>query len=170
MQAPPTPTGTDQAEAEAPIPIETVSDPNINRTVTLRRKAAKRSERWYHNGDAPILIPARKKRRIEERPLLVLPLLRPLCLRQPPQLHTTACRRPVLIWCFLSHFALLPQQPSPCARWGTAIDLLCISLFLYLLLVRARCFQMQSYFKTHAQLLPISFAQSLLRHAVARSS
>jgi hypothetical protein len=39
---------------------------------TVRRKAAKRSEEWYRNGAGPLLIPARKKRRIEE-PLLPLP-------------------------------------------------------------------------------------------------
>jgi hypothetical protein len=59
-------------EAEASIPTETLSngpDPNQYRTVTVRRKAAKRSERWYQNLAAPLSIPARKKQRREE-PLL----------------------------------------------------------------------------------------------------
>jgi hypothetical protein len=57
------------------IPVETTSDshPNLGlpwTTVhTVRRKAAKRSEEWYQNGAGPLLIPARKKRRIEEPPL-----------------------------------------------------------------------------------------------------
>jgi hypothetical protein len=62
---------TDQAETS--IPVETVSNgPNLNRTVTVRRKAAKRSERWYlapppQNIAASLSIPpARKKPRIEE--------------------------------------------------------------------------------------------------------
>jgi hypothetical protein len=56
------------------IPAETTSEgPDLNlpwTTVhTVRRKAAKRSEKWYQNGAGPLLIPARKKRRIEEPPL-----------------------------------------------------------------------------------------------------
>jgi hypothetical protein len=56
------------------IPVETTSEgPDLNlpwTTVhTLRRKAARRSEEWYQNGAGPLLIPARKKRRIEEPPL-----------------------------------------------------------------------------------------------------
>jgi hypothetical protein len=56
-------------------PAGTMSEegPNLNlrwTTVhTVRRKAAKRSEEWYRNGAGPLLIPARKKRRIEEPPL-----------------------------------------------------------------------------------------------------
>jgi hypothetical protein len=59
---------TEQAEAEASIPTdETVSNgPNLNRTVTVRRKAAKRSERWYQHLTAPLSMPARKKPRVEE--------------------------------------------------------------------------------------------------------
>jgi hypothetical protein len=61
---------TDQAESS--IPTETVrEDPNLNRTFTVCRKAAKRSESWYvapppQNIAAPLSIPARKKPRIEE--------------------------------------------------------------------------------------------------------
>jgi hypothetical protein len=46
--------------------------PNLNRTFTVRRKAAKRSERWYQTTSAPFpqniaaAIPARKKQRLEE--------------------------------------------------------------------------------------------------------
>jgi hypothetical protein len=63
---------TDQAET--PIPTETTASEasNLNRTVTVRRKATKCSERWYQNIAAPLLpslqgedIPARKKRRVE---------------------------------------------------------------------------------------------------------
>jgi hypothetical protein len=59
---------TEQAEDEGSIPTdETVRDgPNMNRTFTVRRKAAKRSERWYQNLSAPLSIPARKKPRVEE--------------------------------------------------------------------------------------------------------
>jgi hypothetical protein len=60
---------TDQAETS--IPTETVmmaiNGPNLNRTFTVRRKAAKRSEPWYpQNLAAPLSIPARKKPRLEE--------------------------------------------------------------------------------------------------------
>jgi hypothetical protein len=61
---------TDQAEAS--IPVEYVNNsPNLNRTVTVRRKAAKRSESWYVTPPpqtiaAPLSIPARKKSRREE--------------------------------------------------------------------------------------------------------
>jgi hypothetical protein len=64
---------TDQAESS--IPTETVrEDPDLNLTVTVRRKAAKRSESWYvapppQNIVAPLTaIPARKKPRLEEPP------------------------------------------------------------------------------------------------------
>jgi hypothetical protein len=77
-------------QAEAFIPTESVTaindDTNLNPTVTVRRKAAKRSERWYQTTSAPFpqniaaalplspqakaeAIPARKKPRLEE-PLL----------------------------------------------------------------------------------------------------
>jgi hypothetical protein len=72
-------TPTDQAETS--IPAETVmaiNGPNLNRTVAVRRKAAKRSEPWYlalppQNIAAPLLpspkvedIPARKTPRLED--------------------------------------------------------------------------------------------------------
>jgi hypothetical protein len=64
----PAPTPTDQVEAS--IPTETgIEGTNLNLTVTVRRKVAKRSEKWYQNGAGPLLIPARKKRRIEDPPL-----------------------------------------------------------------------------------------------------
>jgi hypothetical protein len=55
------------------IPVETTSEgPDLDlpwtTAHTVRRKAAKRSEEWYQNGSGPLLIPARKKRRIEEPP------------------------------------------------------------------------------------------------------
>jgi hypothetical protein len=60
--------------AEASIPTETVREsPNLNRTFTVRRKAAKRSERWYQITATPLPpspqggdIPARKKPRLDE--------------------------------------------------------------------------------------------------------
>jgi uncharacterized protein (DUF2237 family) len=62
--------------AEASIPTETVREsPNLNQypTFTVRRKAAKRSERWYQTTATPLppppqaeFIPARKKRRLDE--------------------------------------------------------------------------------------------------------
>jgi hypothetical protein len=63
---------TDQAEAS--VPTETVREsPNLNRTFTVRRKAAKRSERWYQTTSVPLppspqaeVIPAWKKRRLDE--------------------------------------------------------------------------------------------------------
>jgi uncharacterized protein (DUF2237 family) len=62
---------TDQAEAS--IPTETVREgPNLNLTVTVRRKAAKRSERWYQTTAAPLFTPARKKPR-RDRELEPLP-------------------------------------------------------------------------------------------------
>jgi uncharacterized protein (DUF2237 family) len=63
---------TDQAESS--IPTETArEEPNLNRTFTVRRKAAKRSESWYvapppQTIVAPLSIPARKKPRLEEPP------------------------------------------------------------------------------------------------------
>jgi hypothetical protein len=69
---------TEAAEASG-IPTSFVIDIDINDptldqypTFTVRRKAAKRSERWYQNSAAPLLIPARKRRRLEE-PLLPPP-------------------------------------------------------------------------------------------------
>jgi hypothetical protein len=72
MQNPPTPVEGD----EAPIPTETVSDPNMNRTVPLRRKAAKRTLPFDLTAEELDLvsptppqdedIPGRKKRRLEE--------------------------------------------------------------------------------------------------------
>jgi hypothetical protein len=69
---------TEETEASG-IPSESVIDIDINDptldqypTFTVRRKAAKRSERWYQNSAAPLLIPARKRRRLEE-PLLPPP-------------------------------------------------------------------------------------------------
>jgi hypothetical protein len=55
-------------EAEIFIPTETVlsNGPNVNPTVAVRRKAAKRSESWYQNLAVPLSIPARKKPRIAE--------------------------------------------------------------------------------------------------------
>jgi hypothetical protein len=59
---------TDQVEAS--IPTETgIDGTNLNLTVTVHRKAAKRSEKWYQNGAGPLLIPARKRRRLEDPPL-----------------------------------------------------------------------------------------------------
>jgi hypothetical protein len=58
-------------QAETCIPTETVvaiNSRNLNRTFTVRRKAAKRSERWHQNTAAPLSLPARKKPRIEEPP------------------------------------------------------------------------------------------------------
>jgi hypothetical protein len=60
--------------AEASIPTETAREsPNLNRTFTVRRKAAKRSERWYQITATPLPpspqggdIPARKKPRLDE--------------------------------------------------------------------------------------------------------
>jgi hypothetical protein len=55
---------TDQAEAA--VPSETVvaiNSTNLNRTFTVRRKAAKRSERWYQHTAEPLSTPARKKPR-----------------------------------------------------------------------------------------------------------
>jgi hypothetical protein len=49
-----------------------INDPNLNPTVTVRRKAAKRSESWYQNIAAPLSTSARKKPRLEEH-LLPLP-------------------------------------------------------------------------------------------------
>jgi hypothetical protein len=77
MQAPPPPPPrTNQAEAEAIIPMEAVSsndDANMNRTVIISRKAAKRSLPWDQAaGELDLVsqdeeIPsARKKRRLEE--------------------------------------------------------------------------------------------------------
>jgi hypothetical protein len=63
---------TDQAESS--IPTVTVrEDPNLNRTFTVRRKAAKRSESRYvapppQNIAAPLSISARKKPRLNEPP------------------------------------------------------------------------------------------------------
>jgi hypothetical protein len=56
-------TATDQAEAS--IPSEAVSNgPNLNRTVTVRRKVAKRSERWYIAPPPPsIAVPLSTRRR-----------------------------------------------------------------------------------------------------------
>jgi hypothetical protein len=53
-------------QAEASIPRETVvavNSTNLNRTFTVRRKAAKRSERWYQHTAEPLSTPARKKAR-----------------------------------------------------------------------------------------------------------
>jgi hypothetical protein len=47
---------------------QTTSAP-LNRTFTVRRKAAKRSESWYQTTSAPLPLPSRKKPRLEE-PLL----------------------------------------------------------------------------------------------------
>jgi hypothetical protein len=61
-------------QAEASIPTEIVREgPHQNpyRTVTVRRKAAKRSEKWYQEDATPLPTRARKKRRLEE-PLLPL--------------------------------------------------------------------------------------------------
>jgi hypothetical protein len=58
-------------QAAPSIPTETVvaiNSLNLNRTFTVRRKAAKRSERWYQNTAAQLSVPARKKPRLEERP------------------------------------------------------------------------------------------------------
>jgi uncharacterized coiled-coil DUF342 family protein len=58
---------TDQAETS--IPTETavaINSLNLNRTFTVRRKVAKRSERWYQNTATPLSVPARKKPRLEE--------------------------------------------------------------------------------------------------------
>ena len=74
MQAPPTPTGTDQAEAEAPIPIETVSDPNINRTVTLRRKAAKRTLPFDLAAEELDLVSQDEDNPVRKKPRLEVPL------------------------------------------------------------------------------------------------
>jgi hypothetical protein len=60
-------------EAEAFIPMENVRDgPNLNRTFTVRRKAAKRTEPWYNYLASPPppspqdeAIPARKKPRLD---------------------------------------------------------------------------------------------------------
>ncbi len=61
------------SQAETSIPTEyVINGPNLNRTVTVRRKAAKRSESWYQNIVATLSTPARKKPRLEE-PLLLLP-------------------------------------------------------------------------------------------------
>jgi hypothetical protein len=70
---------TDQAEAKAPIPIKTESnDEDMNCTVAVRRKAAKRTLPWDLAGgelhlmssrppqDEDIPAPARKKSRLEE--------------------------------------------------------------------------------------------------------
>jgi hypothetical protein len=56
-------------QAEASIPTETavaINSLNLNSTFTVRRRAAKRSERWYQNTAAPLPIPTRKKPRLEE--------------------------------------------------------------------------------------------------------
>jgi hypothetical protein len=64
-------------EVEAPIPAENVrEDPNLNRAVAVRRKAAKRSLPWdLAAGELDLVtppppqaedIPARKKRRVDE--------------------------------------------------------------------------------------------------------
>jgi hypothetical protein len=59
------PSPTDQAEAS--IPTETVRESsNQNLTLTVCRKAAKRSESWYQTTSEPLLTPARKKPRLEE--------------------------------------------------------------------------------------------------------
>jgi hypothetical protein len=73
------PANTSNDQAEAPIPTEPVSNgPNLNRTVTVRRKVAKRTYPLYlappqQNIALPLApsppaeeIPARKKRRLEE--------------------------------------------------------------------------------------------------------
>jgi hypothetical protein len=58
---------TEQAEASIPTDGTVRDGPNMNRTFTVRRKAAKRSEPWYpQNHAAPLSIPARKKPRVEE--------------------------------------------------------------------------------------------------------
>jgi hypothetical protein len=48
--------------------VVAINSLNLNRTFTVRRKAAKRSERWYQNTAAPLSLPARKKPRLEESP------------------------------------------------------------------------------------------------------
>jgi hypothetical protein len=56
-------------EAEASVPTVTVREgPHLNPMgiFTVRRKAAKRSERWYQNIAAPLSTPARKKSRLNE--------------------------------------------------------------------------------------------------------
>jgi hypothetical protein len=76
----PAPTNPSTDQAEASIPTETViNGPNLNHTVIVRRKAAKRSEKWYKDIAAPLPpspqaedIPARKKPRIKEEPRLPL--------------------------------------------------------------------------------------------------
>jgi hypothetical protein len=61
---------TDQAESSIPT-VTAREGPNLNRTFTVCRKAAKRSESWYvapppQNIVAPLSIPARKKPRLQE--------------------------------------------------------------------------------------------------------
>jgi hypothetical protein len=78
MQAPPSPP-TNQAEAEAIIPMEIVSneDANLNGTVKISRKAAKRTLPWDLNAEELLLLSsqppqaedipaARKKQRLDE--------------------------------------------------------------------------------------------------------
>jgi hypothetical protein len=52
-----------QNPTESSIPA---NGPNLNRTFTVHRKAAKRSEPWYQNTASSLSIPARKKPRREE--------------------------------------------------------------------------------------------------------
>jgi hypothetical protein len=79
MQAPPSPPTTNQAEAEAIIPMEIVSneDANMNGTVKISRKAAKRTLPWDLTAEELLLLSsqppqaedipaARKKPRLEE--------------------------------------------------------------------------------------------------------
>jgi hypothetical protein len=66
------------AAVDASIPTESVTNPNQHRTVTVRRKAAKRSESWYHDLESPPPQPP---------PLLRIPRsgVRSLASLPPPQ-------------------------------------------------------------------------------------
>jgi hypothetical protein len=59
---------TDQAETSIPTETNVREGPHLNPmgTFTVRRKAAKRSERWYQNVSALLSTPARKKPRLDE--------------------------------------------------------------------------------------------------------